>query len=248
MKVNVSGSLTEPGCAMSGRVQQPFVRLVDVSKGYWRGGQQIPVLRDVNLEIAEGEFVAVMGPSGSGKSTLLNLLGGLDRPDKGEIWIDGERLDLLSERELTRWRAKHVGFVFQTFNLLPCLSAERNVELPLLLTRLSSVGRRRRVELALSLVGLLHRRRHYPSQLSGGEQQRVAIARAIVASPKLLLCDEPTGELDRQSADQILDLLSLLNHRFGRTIVMVTHDPHASARAQRCIYLYKGEIVDAIPV
>ncbi|MCD6338815.1 MAG: ABC transporter ATP-binding protein [Verrucomicrobia bacterium] len=225
----------------------PIVRLVGVSKRYHRGAETVRVLEDLDLEIDRGEFVALMGPSGSGKSTLLNLIGGLDRPSKGAAVVAGRRLDRLSDRELARWRARHIGFVFQMYNLLPALSAERNVELPLLLTGLDRAQRRRRVRTALAIVGLVHRRRHRPNELSGGEQQRVGVARAIVSDPDLLLCDEPTGDLDRKSGDEILALLEELNRRFGKTIVMVTHDPHASARAHRTVYLYKGQIVDRIP-
>ena len=226
---------------------RPLVRLWHVSKHYRRGEEVVHVLEDLNLEIRQGEFVALMGPSGSGKSTLLNLIGGLDRPDRGAVVVGGRRIDRLSDRQLANWRARHVGFVFQLYNLIPALTAEQNVELPLLLTSMSKVERRRRVRLVLSLVGLGHRGRHYPSQLSGGEQQRVAIARALIADPDLLLCDEPTGDLDRRSADEILELLARMNERYGKTILMVTHDPHAAGRAKRCIHLYKGQVVDQIP-
>jgi putative ABC transport system ATP-binding protein len=183
-----------------------------------------------------------MGPSGSGKTTLLNLIGGLDRPSRGSLVIDGRRIDQLSDRQLAAWRARHVGFVFQLYNLLPVLTAERNVELPLLLTSLKQARRRQHVALALRVVGLTHRARHYPRHLSGGEQQRVGIARAIVTDPTLLLCDEPTGDLDRKSGDEILNLLQALNREHGKTILMVTHDPHASARATRTVYLNKGQL------
>ncbi len=226
---------------------QPLVQLRHVSKSYHRGEEVVHVLEDLNLEINQGELVALMGPSGSGKSTLLNLIGGLDRPDRGAVIVGGRRIDRLSDRQLADWRARHVGFVFQLYNLLPALTAERNVELPLLLTSMPKAERRRRVRLVLSLVGLAHRARHYPSQLSGGEQQRVAIARALITDPDLLLCDEPTGDLDRRSADEILDLLVRLNERHGKTILMVTHDPHVAGRAARCIFLYKGQVVDQIP-
>jgi putative ABC transport system ATP-binding protein len=200
------------------------------------------VLSNLNLKVPTGEFLALMGPSGSGKSTLLNLIGGLDRPTSGTVSIAGERVDSLSDRRLAAWRARHIGFVFQLYNLLPVLSAERNVELPLLLTHLSKAERKKHVETALTIVGLGHRLKHYPRTLSGGEQQRVGIARAIVTDPTLLLCDEPTGDLDRKSGDEILDLLQALNREHGKTIIMVTHDPHASARAARTVYLNKGQL------
>jgi putative ABC transport system ATP-binding protein len=219
--------------------------LVDVDgveKVFHRGSEDIHVLQDVHLKIRDGEFLALMGPSGSGKSTLLNLLGGLDRPSNGNIRVAGEGLNGLSDRNLAEWRARHIGFVFQLYNLLPVLTAERNVELPLLLTHLSRAERKKHVETALAVVGLSHRAKHYPRTLSGGEQQRVGIARAIVSDPTLLLCDEPTGDLDRKSGDEILDLLQALNREHGKTIVMVTHDPHASARASRTLYLDKGTL------
>ena len=200
------------------------------------------MLADLNLRVPEGEFLALMGPSGSGNSTLLNLIGGLDRPTKGSVSIAGESINQLSDRKLAAWRARHIGFVFQLYNLLPTLTAERNVELPLLLTHLSKVERRKRVETALGVVGLSHRAKHYPQTLSGGEQQRVGIARGIVTDPTLLLCDEPTGDLDRKAGDEILDLLQALNREHGKTIIMVTHDPHASARAKRTVYLNKGQL------
>jgi putative ABC transport system ATP-binding protein len=202
------------------------------------------VLKDLHLKVPPGEFLALMGPSGSGKSTLLNLIGGLDRPTRGSVSIAEERIDKLSDHKLAAWRARHIGFVFQLYNLLPVLTAERNVELPLLLTRLSRAQRKRHVATALAIVGLSHRQKHYPRQLSGGEQQRVGIARAIVTDPTLLLCDEPTGDLDRKAGDEILDLLQALNREHGKTIVMVTHDPHASARASRTVYLDKGQLSD----
>ncbi|HTV00538.1 MAG TPA: ABC transporter ATP-binding protein, partial [Luteitalea sp.] len=193
-----------------------------------------------------GEFLALMGPSGSGKTTLLNLLGGLDRPSGGSIDVGGDRIDQLSSGALARWRAAHVGFVFQLYNLLPVLTAQRNVELPLLLTRLSGSERRRRAGVALSVVGLGERAKHYPRQLSGGQEQRVGIARAIVTDPTLLLCDEPTGDLDRKSGDEILELLKALNREHGKTIVMVTHDPHAAACATRLVHLEKGQLVSEV--
>jgi putative ABC transport system ATP-binding protein len=217
-----------------------LVRATDLHKEFRRGGERIDVLQGVNLDIAAGDFLALMGPSGSGKTTLLNLLGGLDKPTRGTIDIGGERIDRMSSGQLARWRAAHVGFVFQLYNLLPVLTAERNVELPLLLTRLSGKERRRHVETAMRVVGLADRAKHYPRQLSGGQEQRVGIARAIVIDPTLLLCDEPTGDLDRKAGDEILDLLQALNRENGKTIVMVTHDPHAAARARRVLHLDKG--------
>jgi len=199
-------------------------------------------LSNLNLQVPTGEFLALMGPSGSGKTTLLNLIGGLDHPTRGAVTVAGERLDQLSGRGLADWRAHHIGFVFQLYNLMPVLTAERNVELPLLLTHLSRAERRKHVETALAVVGLSHRAKHYPRTLSGGEQQRVGIARGIVTDPTLLLCDEPTGDLDRKSGDEILDLLQALNRDHRKTIVMVTHDPHASARAARTVYLDKGQL------
>jgi putative ABC transport system ATP-binding protein len=220
-----------------------LVEVRDLHKVFSRGGQRIDVLEGVNLDIPEGDFLALMGPSGSGKTTLLNLLGGLDTPSEGSITVAGDRLDKLSGGRLSAWRARHIGFVFQMYNLLPVLTAARNVELPLLLTRLGKSDRRKRVEVALSVVGLAERMHHYPRQLSGGQEQRVGIARAIVTDPTLLLCDEPTGDLDRKSGDEILDLLQALNTQQGKTIVMVTHDPHAAARAKRTLHLEKGVLV-----
>jgi putative ABC transport system ATP-binding protein len=223
----------------------PLVTLRDVRKVYHRGAERIDVLQGVTLDIPAGDFLALMGPSGSGKTTLLNLIGGLDRPTGGSIDVAGQRIDQLSGGALARWRASNVGFVFQLYNLLPVLTAQRNVELPLLLTRLSRADRRRRATIALSVVGLADRTSHYPRQLSGGQEQRVGIARAIVTDPTLLLCDEPTGDLDRKSGDEILDLLRTLNRDHGKTIVMVTHDPRAAACAQRTVHLEKGLLVDA---
>jgi putative ABC transport system ATP-binding protein len=220
----------------------PLVHVDGVEKVFRRGSEEIHVLSNLHVEVPKGQFVALMGPSGSGKSTLLNLIGGLDRPTRGSVSIDGERVDELSDHRLAAWRARHIGFVFQLYNLLPVLTAERNVELPLLLTPLSKAQRQKHVETALSIVGLDHRLKHYPRTLSGGEQQRVGIARAIVTDPTLLLCDEPTGDLDRKSGDEILDLLQALNREHGKTIIMVTHDPHASARASRTVYLNKGQL------
>ena len=219
-----------------------LVRLRGVAKDYKRGAETVHVLHALELDIPRGDFLALMGPSGSGKSTLLNLIGGLDRPSKGTIEIDGRRTDTMSESALGRWRANHVGFVFQMYNLLPVLSAERNVELPLLLTSLSAAERRRRTQAALGLVGLSERARHKPRELSGGQEQRVGIARAIVSDPTLLLCDEPTGDLDRKSGDEILDLLTALNQQQGKTIIMVTHDPYAAARARHVLHLTKGQL------
>ncbi len=219
-----------------------IVRLRGVAKDYRRGSETVHVLHSLDLDIPKGDFLALMGPSGSGKSTLLNLIGGLDRPTAGSIEIAGHRTDTMSEAQLGRWRANHVGFVFQMYNLLPVLTAERNVELPLLLTKLSAAERRKRALAALSLVGLSERGKHKPRELSGGQEQRVGIARAIVSDPDLLLCDEPTGDLDRKSGDEILDLLQALNQQQGKTIIMVTHDPHAAARAKHTLHLNKGQL------
>ncbi|MES2569789.1 MAG: ABC transporter ATP-binding protein [Verrucomicrobiota bacterium] len=226
---------------------QALVRVQGVTKSFRRGSEEIHVLTDLDLEVRQGEFLALMGPSGSGKSTLLNLIGGLDRAERGRVEIGDDRIDQLSERQLAAWRARHVGFVFQFYNLLAALNAEKNVELPLLLTHLSKSERKKHVEVALKAVGLEHRTRHHPRQMSGGEQQRVGIARAIVTDPTLLLCDEPTGDLDRKSGDEILTLLQTLNREHGKTIVMVTHDPHASARASRTVHLDKGQLSTQAP-
>ena len=220
----------------------PLVQIHDVSRTFKRGSEEIHVLTGLNLAVADAEFLALMGPSGSGKSTLLNLIGGLDRPTAGTIQIGSDRVDQLSDRQLAAWRARHIGFVFQFYNLLPALSAERNIELPLLLTGLNKASRRQHVQAALEAVGLSHRANHFPRTLSGGEQQRVGIARAIVTDPTVLLCDEPTGDLDRKAGDEILSLLQSLNHEHGKTIIMVTHDPHASARATRTVHLDKGQL------
>jgi putative ABC transport system ATP-binding protein len=217
--------------------------LHEVARRFQRGKETVTVFESLSLSIEQGDFVAIMGPSGSGKTTLLNLLGGVDQPTAGEIRFAGERIDTLSENGLAAWRAANVGFVFQFYNLMPMLSAERNVELPLLLTRLSRARRRESVAAALKLVGLSDRAGHLPSELSGGQQQRVAIARAVVSDPKLLLCDEPTGDLDRATADEILAMLRLLNTEFGKTVVMVTHDPAAARRARRVLHLDKGQFV-----
>jgi putative ABC transport system ATP-binding protein len=219
------------------------VRVQNVHKEYRRGSERIDVLQGIDLEIPPGDFLALMGPSGSGKTTLLNLIGGLDRPTSGTVEVAGEPISRLSDGQLARWRSRHIGFVFQFYNLLPVLTAEKNVELPLLLTSLSGAERRRHVATALGVVGLADRARHYPRQLPGGQEQRVGIARAIVTDPTLLLCDEPTGDLDRKSGDEILDLLQALNREHGKTIIMVTHDPHAAARARRTLYLDKGNLV-----
>src|SRR5512143_3660289 len=221
-----------------------LVTVNDLHKVFRRGGERIDVLHGLNLDVPPGDFLALMGPSGSGKSTLLNLIGGLDRPTDGSITVGGQRIDRMSNGQLAAWRARHVGFVFQLYNLLPVLTAERNVELPLLLTGLSRAERRRHVATALGVVGLADRARHFPRQLSGGQEQRVGIARALVTDPTLLLCDEPTGDLDRKSGDEILDLLQTLNRDHGKTIVMVTHDPHAAARAKRILHLEKGTLVE----
>ena len=219
-----------------------LVSISNVDKVFKRGSEQIHVLGGLDLEIPDGEFLALMGPSGSGKSTLLNLIGGLDRPSQGTVEIGGERIDELSDRRLAAWRARHVGLVFQFYNLMPMLTAQKNVELPLLLTHLSRSERKKRAAIALDVVGLSNRNGHYPRTLSGGEQQRVGIARAIVTDPTILLCDEPTGDLDRKSGDEVLDLLQALNRGQGKTIVMVTHDIHAAARASRTLYLNKGRL------
>ncbi len=217
-----------------------IVSIKGAVKSYVRGKQRVEVLRGIDLEVEQGEFLALMGPSGSGKTTLLNLIGGLDRPDRGEITVAGERIDGLSAGKLTKWRARHVGFIFQFYNLLPVLTAERNVEVPLLLTKLKAKERQRNVTAALTLVGLADRAKHKPAELSGGQQQRVAIARALVSDPSVLVCDEPTGDLDRETSDSILALLQLLNRAHGKTIVMVTHDPRAADHASRRLYVDKG--------
>ncbi len=220
------------------------VDLRDLSKSFVKGKERIVIFDRLNLAIPRGDFVAVMGPSGSGKTTLLNLLGGLDRPDSGEIHVAGERIDRMSEGALARWRSAHVGFIFQFYNLMPMLTAAQNVELPLLLTGLSRKERREHVGNALAIVNLDDRAKHYPREMSGGQQQRVAIARAIVSDPPLLLCDEPTGDLDRRTADEILTILKLLNQELGKTIVMVTHDPMAAEYARRTLHLDKGWFVE----
>jgi len=220
-----------------------LIEIRNLSKAYTRGKQTVEVLHGIHLDVAQGDFLALMGPSGSGKTTLLNLIGGLDTPSDGAIAVGGERIDKLSGAALAKWRASRVGFVFQFYNLMPMLSAQQNVELPLLLTKLSASERRKRAAIALQLVGLAHRASHKPTELSGGQQQRVSIARAIVSDPTLLVCDEPTGDLDRQSAEDVLTLLQALNREHGKTIVMVTHDPRAAARASRTLHLDKGTLV-----
>lgn len=217
-----------------------LVQVTDLHKVFRRGSERIDVLHGTNLTIPEGDFVGLMGPSGSGKTTLLNLIGGLDTPTEGSVVVAGERIDKLSSGQLARWRARHIGFIFQLYNLLPVLTASGNVELPLLLTGLGRRERKRHVATALAIVGLSDRAKHYPRQLSGGQEQRAGIARAIVADPTLLLCDEPTGDLDRKSGDEIMDLLVTLNAKHGKTIIVVTHDPHVAARAKRVLYLDKG--------
>ena len=227
--------------------RRALVEIEHLSKSYVRGGQVLPVLTDITLVIREGDFVAMMGPSGSGKSTLLNLVAGIDKPDAGRLAVAGEDITRLGETELAEWRARTVGFIFQFYNLMPVLTAFENVELPLQLTELSRAERRERVELLLGMVGLTDRMRHYPNELSGGQQQRVAIARALVTDPLLVIADEPTGDLDRQSAADILSLLDRLISELGKTIVMVTHDPRAAGAAHHLIYLDKGQLTDTAP-
>ena len=224
-----------------------LVRVEHVHRFFRRGSEKIDVLQDLSLEVPAGDFLALMGPSGSGKTTLLNLIGGLDRPTEGSVEVAGERIDRASNRQLARWRARHIGFVFQFYNLLPVLTAERNVELPLLLTHLSRKERKQHVATALEVVGLTDRAQHFPRQLSGGQEQRAGIARAIVSDPTLLLCDEPTGDLDLKSGGEILDLLEALNRDHDKTIIMVTHDPRAAARARRILYLNKGALSEEEP-
>src|SRR5579871_373626 len=221
-----------------------MVQIKDVTKVYTRGRQQVEVLHGLTLAIPRGDFVALMGPSGSGKTTLLNLIGGLDQPTSGEVTVGGARLDQLGGSQLAHWRAHNVGFVFQFYNLMPVLTAEGNVELPLLLTKLSAAQRRKNAAVALQVVGLADRAKHKPSELSGGQEQRVAIARALVSDPQILVCDEPTGDLDRKTADEILGLLQVLNREHGKTIVMVTHDPKAAEFAKRTLHLEKGQLLE----
>jgi putative ABC transport system ATP-binding protein len=221
---------------------EALVKIRNVCKSYYRDLQEIPVLRNINFDIPQGEFLALMGPSGSGKTTLLNLISGIDRPSSGELAVAGENIAQLTDGQLAKWRSEHIGLVFQFYNLLPVLTAFENVELPLMLTKLSKAERRKHVETALSIVGLADRVKHYPRQLSGGQEQRVAIARAIVSDPTLLLADEPTGDLDKQSAEDIMTLLSRLNKEFGKTIIVVTHDPRAAEKAHLIRHLDKGEL------
>jgi len=240
-------AMTEPvsEAAPAGRADaEPLVRIRGLTKHYIRGDQVIPVLVDINLDVHAGDFVALMGPSGSGKSTLLNLIAGIDKPSAGEIDVAGVDIAQLSEGDLAAWRSAHIGFIFQFYNLMPVLTAFQNVELPLQLTRLTRRERRERVEHALALVGLSDRTEHYPNELSGGQQQRVAIARALIADPTLVVADEPTGDLDRTTAEEILGLLDGLNRELGKTIIMVTHDPKAADKARRIIHLEKGVLVD----
>ena len=225
-------------------MSESMVEIRSVTKVYERGKQKIEVLHELTLEIPKGDFVALMGPSGSGKTTLLNLIGGLDQPSAGAITVGGSRIDQLSRGQLARWRAHNIGFVFQFYNLMPVLSAEGNVELPLLLTKLSGAQRKKNVAAALQVVGLADRAKHKPRELSGGQEQRVAIARALVSDPQLLVCDEPTGDLDRKTADEILGLLQVLNREHGKTIVMVTHDPKAAEFARRTLHLEKGKVLE----
>jgi putative ABC transport system ATP-binding protein len=220
----------------------PIIRVLDVSKSYWRDSFEIPVLNNISFDVPAGEFLALMGPSGSGKTTLLNLIAGIDRPNKGSLTVSGTDIATLNESRLAKWRASNVGFIFQFYNLIPVLTAYENVELPLLLTSLSKQERRQHVETALTVVGLKDRIRHYPKQLSGGQEQRVAIARAIATDPTILVADEPTGDLDKQSADEILTLLDRLNKEYKKTIVMVTHDPRAAEKAHVIRHLDKGEL------
>jgi len=225
-------------------MSESMVEVRNVTKVYERGTQRVEVLHGLNLDIPKSDFVALMGPSGSGKTTLLNLIGGLDQPTSGEVRVGGSRIDQLGRGELARWRAHNIGFVFQFYNLMPVLSAEANVELPLLLTKLSAAQRRKNVAVALEIVGLADRAKHKPRELSGGQEQRVAIARALVSDPQLLVCDEPTGDLDRKTAEEILGLLQVLNREHGKTIIMVTHDPKAAEFARRILHLEKGQLLE----
>lgn len=223
---------------------ETLFQLNDISKKFTKGRESITIFDGLNMSIKKGEFLAIMGPSGSGKTTLLNMLGGVDQPSSGEVWFDGSRIDKLSENGLAKWRADNIGFIFQFYNLMPMLSAARNVELPLLLTSLNKKRRKQSIDAALELVGLKDRAGHKPKEMSGGQQQRVAVARAIVSDPKMLLCDEPTGDLDRATADEILTMLQELNKDYGKTIVMVTHDPEAAKYATKTVHLDKGEFVE----
>ena len=223
-----------------------IVSLKGIDKVYTKGRETVEVLEGIDLEIDEGDFVALMGPSGSGKTTLLNLIGGIDQPTRGSVVVGGQQLVGLSSNKLAKWRSENIGFIFQSYNLLPVLTAQRNVALPLLLTKLSAAQRRRRTEVALQIVGLEDRAKHKPGELSGGQQQRVAIARAIVADPAVLICDEPTGDLDRDTANEILDLLEILNKDYGKTIIMVTHDPKAASHAHHILELAKGQLVKQV--
>ena len=220
-----------------------IIQVQNVSKSYWRDSFEVPVLKELSLEVAQGDFLALMGPSGSGKTTLLNLIAGIDRPSNGKLIVDGTDISTLSESALAKWRSAKIGFVFQFYNLIPVLTAYENVELPLLLTKLSKAERRKHVETALGIVGLGDRMSHYPKQLSGGQEQRVAIARAIVTDPVILVADEPTGDLDKNSAEEILTLMERLNKEFHKTILIVTHDPHAAARARITRHLEKGDLI-----
>ena len=222
-----------------------LITLHNISKSYWRDGFEIPVLHNINISVEQGDYLALMGPSGSGKSTMLNLIAGIDKPSSGELVISSTNISRLGESELARWRANHIGFIFQFYNLIPVLTAFDNVALPLLLTKLSGAERRRHVETALGVVGLSDRMNHYPKQLSGGQEQRVAIARAIVSDPPILVADEPTGDLDKHSADEILTLMRRLNEEFGKTIILVTHDPHAADSAKTILHLEKGDLIEA---
>jgi putative ABC transport system ATP-binding protein len=225
-------------------MSESMVEVRNVTKVYERGKQKVEVLHGLNLEIPKSDFVALMGPSGSGKTTLLNLIGGLDQPTSGEVRVGGSRIDQLGSSKLAHWRAHNIGFVFQFYNLMPVLTAEANVELPLLLTKLTAAQRRKNVAVALEIVGLVDRAKHKPKELSGGQEQRVAIARALVSDPQLLVCDEPTGDLDRKTAEEILGLLQVLNREHGKTIVMVTHDPKAAEFARRILHLEKGQLLE----
>ncbi len=239
-----SSALMQASVNAAPPVGKTLVEIRDLVKSYTRGDQKVPVLQNITLNIAEGDFISLMGPSGSGKSTLLNLIAGIDKPDSGILRIAGEDITKLSEGDLADWRASNIGFIFQFYNLMPVLTAYENVELPLQLTTLSRAKRRERVEMTLGMVGLSDRMTHYPNELSGGQQQRVAIARAIVTDPTILVCDEPTGDLDKQSASDVLGMLKTLNQEMKKTIIMVTHDAHAAEAARRMVHLEKGELID----